>query len=54
MKRERQRLRVLQVNLHHSKAASAALCVVMKNCDVALVQEPWTYKGVIKGLKEVG
>jgi hypothetical protein len=26
----------------------------MKNCDVALIQEPWSYKGEIKGLKEVG
>jgi hypothetical protein len=26
-----------QVNLHHSKVASAALCVAMKNCDVALI-----------------
>jgi hypothetical protein len=26
----------------------------MRNCDVALIQEPWTYKGKIKGLKEVG
>jgi hypothetical protein len=25
----------------------------MKNCDVALIQEPWTYKGAIRGLKEV-
>jgi hypothetical protein len=25
----------------------------MKNCDVALIQEPWTYKGAIKGLREV-
>jgi hypothetical protein len=39
MKRESQRLRVLHVNLHHSRAASADLCVVMRNCDVALVQE---------------
>jgi len=54
MKRESQRLRVLQVNLHHSRAASAALCVALRNCDVALKQEPWTYKGEIKGLKEVG
>jgi hypothetical protein len=36
MKRESQRLRVLQVNLHHSRAASAALCVVIRNCDVGL------------------
>jgi len=25
----------------------------MTNCDVALIQEPWTYKGAIRGLKEV-
>jgi len=54
MKRESQRIRVLQVNLHHSRAASAALSVAMRNCDVALIQEPWTYKGEIKGLKQVG
>jgi len=46
-------MKVLQVNLYHSRAASAALCVAMKNCDVALIQEPWIYKGAIKGLKEV-
>ena len=54
MKRESQSLRVLQVNLHHSRAASAALCVAMRNCDVALIQEPWTYKGEIRGLKDIG
>jgi hypothetical protein len=47
-------MRVLQVNLHHSRAASAALCVAMRNCDVALIQEPWIYMGADKGLKEVG
>jgi hypothetical protein len=36
MKRESQRLRVLQVNLHYRRAASAALCVVIRNCDVSL------------------
>ena len=45
-------MRVLQVNLHHSRAASAALSVAMRNCNVALIQEPWTYKGEIKRLKE--
>ena len=25
----------------------------MKNCDVALIQEPWTYKRAMRGLKEV-
>jgi hypothetical protein len=47
-------MRVLQVNLHHSRAASAALCVAMRTCDVALIQKPWTYKWEIKGLKGVG
>jgi hypothetical protein len=54
MKRKIQRLRVLQLKLHHSRAASAALCVAMRNCNVALIQEPWTSMGEIKGLKEVG
>jgi hypothetical protein len=26
----------------------------MKNCDVALIQEPWTYMGEINGLEDVG
>jgi hypothetical protein len=46
-------MRVLQVNLHHSRAASAALSFAMRICDVALIQEPWAYNGEIKGLKEV-
>jgi len=33
--------------------ASAALCVAMKNCDIALIHEPWTYKRAIKGIKEL-
>jgi hypothetical protein len=47
-------MQVLHVNLHHSREASAAVCATMKNCDVALIQEPWNYKGVMRGLKEVG
>jgi hypothetical protein len=54
MKNGNQRTKIIQVNLHHSRAASAAICVAMRNCDVALIQEPWTYNGEIKGLKEVG
>ena len=54
MKKGDMNLEILQVNLHHSRAASAALCVAMRICDVALIQEPWIYKGEIKGLKEVG
>jgi hypothetical protein len=38
-------MRVLQINLHHRRAVSAALCVALKNWDVALIQEPWAYKG---------
>jgi len=40
-------------HLHHSRAASAALGFAMKDRDVALIQEPFTYKGKIKLLKEV-
>ena len=47
-------LKLIQVNLDHSRAASAALYVAMRSCDVALIQEPWIYRGEIKGLKEVG
>ena len=54
MKRESQRMRVLQVNLHHSRAASAALSVAVRNCDVALIQETWSSKGEIKGVNVVG
>ena len=32
----------------------AALRVAMKNSYIALIKEPWTYKGEIKGLKQVG
>jgi len=47
-------MRVLQVNLHHSRAASAVLPVAIRNCDITLIHEPWTYKREIKGIKEVG
>ena len=46
-------MRVLKLNLHHTKAASTAPCVAMKTCYVALIREPRTYKWVIKSLKEV-
>jgi len=44
---------VLQISLHHSKVASAALCVAMKSFDVALIQVSLTKNGTISGLKEV-
>lgn len=46
-------LRVRQVNLHHSRAASAALLMSLEEekVDVALIQEPWIAgDGQIKGL----
>jgi hypothetical protein len=54
MKKGNERIKILQVNLHHSRAASAALCVATRNCYFTLIQEPWAYKGEIKGLKDVG
>lgn len=44
--------KVVQINLHHAKAASYALCkhMVENNIDIALVQEPWVVNGRITGL----
>jgi hypothetical protein len=47
-------MKVVQVNLHHCRAASAAFCVAMKSSDDVLIQDLWTYKGAIRGLKEAG
>ncbi|KAI5739584.1 hypothetical protein M8J77_020980 [Diaphorina citri] len=43
---------VVQINLHHSKAASATLAKVIleKQIKVALIQEPYVVKGRIAGL----
>ena len=46
-------MRVVQINLHRSRAASAALCRAMESLDIALIQEPWTNKQVIRGLGSV-
>nr|AMS38355.1 hypothetical protein [Bactrocera tryoni] len=51
---QNQELRVLQVNLHKSKIASAELLLNLEKggYDVALVQEPWIASGnVVAGLK---
>lgn len=44
---------VLQINLHHSKAASAALLLQLSKgaADIALIQEPWVIGHRICGLK---
>jgi len=49
-------MKVLQVNLQHSKAASAVLCRMLASglADLALVQEPWLCHGKIKGLRSNG
>lgn len=45
--------KVLQVNMHHCKAASAALhrYVINNEIDIVLIQEPWVFKGRIRGLR---
>ena len=49
-------VKVIQINLHHSKAASAALLLRLaeRGEDVALIQEPWTHNGKILGLGAKG
>ncbi|VEN60000.1 unnamed protein product [Callosobruchus maculatus] len=44
------RIRVLQANLQHSKSASAALTVAMREFDVALIQEHWVNGTRVMGL----
>jgi hypothetical protein len=49
-------IKFLQINLHYSKAATAALCQQLSegNDDVELIQEPWLYKCGIRGLTNTG
>lgn len=49
-----EKLRVLQANLQHNKAATAVLCrtLLAQNIDVALIQEPWLLRGKVGGLGE--
>nr|CAH7725078.1 unnamed protein product [Callosobruchus chinensis] len=41
---------VLQINLHHSRAATATLCQKILTDGVVLIQEPWTVKGRVMGM----
>jgi len=45
-------LRLLQIKLHHSKAASAALLLRLTEggADLVLVQKPWIVGGKVAGL----
>jgi hypothetical protein len=49
-------IKFFQINLHHSKSAMAALCQQLAEgrADIALIQEPWLYKGQIRGLTNTG
>ena len=49
-------LRYVQINLQHNKAATALLARALKDgkYDIALIQEPYIYKGDIKGLNNTG
>ena len=44
--------RIIQINLHHAKAASAALShrFISQHIGMALIQEPWSVGNLIKGL----
>jgi hypothetical protein len=44
-------MKFLQINLHHSKAATAVLCqqLAERMADVALIQESWIHRGQIRG-----
>lgn len=49
-------LNFVQINLHHSKGASAVLArnLSMMHTAIALIQEPWIYRGGIRGLSHCG
>ena len=47
-------IKICQLNLHHSRAASAMMsrCFGKDGMDIALIQEPWIFKGKVRGLPE--
>jgi hypothetical protein len=45
-------MKLAQINLHHSKAVTAVLRQQL--ADVALIQEPWLYRGKTRGLTNSG
>ncbi|PNF28303.1 hypothetical protein B7P43_G05453 [Cryptotermes secundus] len=49
-------MKFLQINLHHRKAATAALChqLAEEKAHIALIQEAWIYNGKIRGLTNTG
>lgn len=49
-------LKVIQINLHHCRAAALNLSAALgrMGIDIALIQEPWHYRGRIRGLNTPG
>ena len=49
-------LTIIQINLHHSKSASAVLqkSIAVMHTGISLIQEPWINKVVIRGLGGAG
>ncbi|XP_073836127.1 uncharacterized protein [Musca autumnalis] len=52
--RRQQPLRIMQINLHHCKAAAAELLLALKKSevDIVLIQEPYLYKNKVAGLND--
>jgi hypothetical protein len=50
-----QKCKFIQINLHHSKAAMALLCLKLATgeIDIVLIQEPWVYGDRIRGLRNI-
>jgi hypothetical protein len=46
----------IQINLRHSRVAMATICQLLADgkADIALIQEPWIYKGQVRGLTNSG
>jgi hypothetical protein len=49
-------MKFMQISLHHIKAATMVLCQQLAEgmADVALIQEPWIYRGQIRGITNSG
>jgi hypothetical protein len=46
----------IQINLHHSKSASALLArnMAVMQTGISIIQEPWRVKGIVRGLDSCG
>lgn len=50
------KIKVLQANIHHAKAASGTFVhrFASEGLSIGLIQEPWVLRGAIKGLSHRG